>query len=89
MSFFDNFPYSLTLHAETVIIARKIKLEWIIQVLSSPQKIEPDAKDCQLKHALGRIGEYENRVLRVVYNETTKPWNIITVYFDRNQKNKL
>lgn len=69
----DNFPYRLTLHPETVIIARKIKPEWIIQVLSSLQKIEPDAKDCQLKHALGRIAEYENRVLRVVYNETTKP----------------
>lgn len=85
----DNFPYGLTLHAQKVITERKIKLEWIIMVFNNPEKTEFDVQDNQLKHVLARIPEFGNRVLRIVYNETTNPWDIITVYFDRNQKNQL
>jgi hypothetical protein len=50
---------------------------------------EPDREDPELRHALARIPEYGDRVLRVVYNQTTVPWRIITVYFDRTQRNRL
>lgn len=85
----DNFPYSLTLHAQQVIEARQISLEWIERVLAAPQMTTPDDEDPELCHALGRIPEYGDRVLRVIYNPTIEPWRIITVYFDRTQRNRL
>lgn len=85
----DNFPYTLTIHAQQVIAARQISLEWIARVLAAPQMTEPDNEDPELHHALGRIPEQGDRVLRVVYNQTTEPWRIITVYFDRTQRNRL
>ena len=85
----DNFPYSLTIHAQKVTAAREIPLEWVARVLAQPQSTEPDEVDPELRHALARISEYGDRVLRVVYNETVAPWRIVTVYFDRTQRNKL
>ncbi|MDF5723328.1 MAG: DUF4258 domain-containing protein [Rhizonema sp. PD37] len=85
----NDCPYTLTVHAQQVIAAREIEVEWIVRVLTQPQRTEPDREDSELRHALARIAEKGNRVLRVVYNETTIPWRIITVYFDRTQKNKL
>ncbi len=85
----DNFPYNLTIHAQQVIAAREIQLEWVARVLAEPQRTELDREDPELRHALACIPEYGDRVLRVVYNETTVPWRIITVYFDRTQRNRL
>ena len=45
--------------------------------------METDPEDLALGHALGRIPEHGDSVLRVVYNKTVKPWRIVTVYFDR------
>jgi hypothetical protein len=72
-----------------VIAAREIPLEWLVRVLTEPQRTESDKEDPELRHALAPIPEYGDRVLRVVYNETTAPWRIITVYFDRTQRNRL
>lgn len=47
---------------------REIRSAWLTQVLQRPEKTEPDAEDPSLRHALGRIAEYGNRALRVVYN---------------------
>lgn len=85
----ENFPYSLTEHAERRISERSINPEWINRVLTNPQKIEPDPEDSELCHASGTIPEYGNRVLRVVYNETVSPWRIVTAHFDRKLKGKL
>jgi hypothetical protein len=85
----DNFAYDLTIHAQQVITAREIQLEWVARVLAEPQKTEPDREDPELRHALACIPENGNRVLRVVYNENKEPWRIITVYFDRTQRNKI
>lgn len=85
----SDFPYQLSAHAQQVIAARQIALQWIVSVLQAPQRIEPDAEDPELSHALARIPEYGDRVLRVVYNKTTQPWRIVTVYFDRSQRNRL
>ena len=85
----DRFPYALTAHAATVLAAREIPLEWVARVLAQPRKIEPDRQDPALRHALARIPERGGRVMRVVYNDTTRPWRIVTAYFDRGQKTKL
>ena len=79
----------LSAHAETVISERSIQIEWVERVLSKPDKTESDSDDPDLMHALGRIPEHDNRVLRVVYNASTTPVRIVTAYFDRAMRNKL
>ncbi|MHB2149521.1 DUF4258 domain-containing protein [Calditrichota bacterium LG25] len=84
----NKISYELTEHAKKVIAERNIKLEWIELVISSPLKIENDAEDEELEHALGKISEYGNRILRVIYKKGF-PKRIVTVYFDRTMKGKL
>ncbi len=79
----------LSAHAQTVIAERSIKLEWLERVLAEPEMVEADRDDPNLKHALGRIPEHGNRVLRVVYNDAVKPVRVVTAYFDRTLRNKL
>lgn len=64
-------------------------MAWVERVLTKPERTEPDRVDLELQHALGRIGDYDDRVLRVVYNRNSDPWRIITVYFDRTMRGKL
>ena len=81
--------YELSAHAVTVMAEREILETWVERVLSSPERTEPDATDPLLRHALGRIPERDDRVLRVVYNETIHPWRVVTAYFDRAMRGKL
>jgi hypothetical protein len=46
-------------------------------------RLVKDKEDPALKHALGRIPECGNKVLRVIYNESIKPWSVVTAFFDR------
>jgi hypothetical protein len=87
----NKFPvnYELTEHAKVRIIERKISLNWIETTLSAPQRIEFDQKDPTLRHAFAVIPECDNRVLRVIYNGTTTPNKIVSVYFDRKLRGKL
>lgn len=78
-----DFPYILTEHAQRRIMQRGISLDWIVCVLENPDHEEPDAGDIELYKAWGYIPELGDRVLCVVYNETTEPWRIVTAYFDR------
>jgi len=82
--------YDLTKHAQESLAKRSnIRLEWLQQVLEKPQKIESDAIDPELEHRLGRIDEYEGRVLRVIVQTAVTPLRIVTAYFDRTMRNKL
>jgi Domain of unknown function (DUF4258) len=81
--------YELTAHARTVIAERSIKEEWIKWVMLHPEKVEPDREDQTLQHALGRISENQDRVLRIIYNQTVTPYRIVTAYFDRARSKKL
>lgn len=81
--------YELSAHAVTVMAEREILEMWVARVLTSPERTEPDATDPMLRHALGRITERDDRVLRVVYNETIHPWRVVTAYFDRALRGKL
>lgn len=84
-----DFPYVLTEHARRRIIQRGISLEWIVRVLESPEQEEPDEEDPELYKAWGHIPESGDRLLCVVYNETTEPWRIVTVYFERTRRGRL
>ena len=83
------FEVVLSAHAEVVIKERSIRREWVERVLEKPEKTEPDGADPQVTHALGRIPEYGNRVLRVIYNRGTDPVTVVTAYFDRAMRDKL
>jgi len=81
--------YELTSHAVAVMAEREIPIEWVERVLAQPERTEPDSTDPELQHALGRIPERGDRVLRVVYNKTTEPWRVVTVYLDRGMRGRL
>ena len=85
----EDLKFTLSTHASVVVAERGIPQEWIERVLSNPMKTEDDAEDPELRHALSRIPEHGDRVLRVVYNKTVEPWRIVTVYFVRTQRGKL
>lgn len=75
--------YELTRHAREVLLEREIRLEWMERVLNAADRVEPDLDDEELEHRLGRIQEYDNRVLRVIINRWADPVRVVTVYFDR------
>ena len=81
--------YRLTRHARLTISARNIDMSWIERVLECPQSTVPDRADRALSHALGRIPEHGNRVLRVIYNHAEQPPVIVTAYFDRSMRDAL
>ena len=84
-----KIDYILSAHAITVLAEREILEMWVARVLTNPERTELDAADPLLRHALGRIPERGDRVLRVVYNETIHPWRVVTAYFDRAMRGKL
>lgn len=80
--------YELTSHAAKAIAERNIDLGWIDRVFRNPERTERDKLDPRLTHALGRIPQRGDRVLRVIYNGSVTPPLIVTAYFDRRQRAK-
>jgi hypothetical protein len=80
--------YELSQHALTRLQERKIESAWLEQVISQPDKTEPDLDDPAVEHRLAAIAERGYRVLRVVCNPRATPLKIITVHFDRSVKGK-
>ena len=81
--------YVYTAHALAVMDERGIRKEWAERTLKRPRKLLDDLSDPALTHAIGRIPEYGDRVLRVVYNGKTEPWRVVTAYFDRSLRDKI
>ena len=81
--------YILTSHAKIVLKEREIPISFLKQALTEPELILEDNDDPALEHRLCKIKEYDNRVLRVIFNKTVNPIAIITVFFDRRMKGKL
>jgi hypothetical protein len=69
-------------HARTVLEERGIRLDWLEHILASPERTESDRTDPELRPAIGRIAEHDDRYLRVICNATVAPWRIVTAYFD-------
>ncbi|MCH7527884.1 MAG: DUF4258 domain-containing protein [Planctomycetes bacterium] len=82
----DEFPYHLSEHASVAVRERRISLRWVKRVLEAPDRTVSDDADPELLHALGKVPEQGDRVLRVVYNHKVTPWKIVTAYFDRAMK---
>jgi hypothetical protein len=81
-------PYELTAHAAVVIAEREIELAWVDRTFLNPERTEADRNEPSLRHALRRIAERDDRVLRVIYNASVDPPKIVTAYFDRRQRAK-
>lgn len=81
--------YELSDHAREVILEREIETTWVVRILKQAERTEADRDDPELMHALGRIAERDDRVLRVVYNPSVNPPRIVTVYFDRRQRGRI
>lgn len=82
--------YELTIHARESLIKRpNIRLEWLERVIAHPQRVQADPLDSQLEHRLGKIDEFEGRVLRVIVNPNVDPIRVITMFFDRGMRGKL
>ena len=79
----NHVDYDLTLHAGDALEKRQIPKEWMEQVLGEPEWTEHDPIDVDLEHRLGRIVDFDNRVLRVIVNIQVTPPRVVTVYFDR------
>lgn len=75
-----------TAHALAVMAERSIAVEWVERVLMSPEREEPDPSDTMLRRAFGRIAEFDDRTLRVVYHDGGTEKRVITVFFDRNRR---
>jgi hypothetical protein len=81
--------YALTNHATRRILERNIQEEWVERTISSPDLLELDSEDPEKKHAFKVIPENGDRVLRVIYSESSIPWSVITVYFDQKRRGTL
>ena len=62
----EGMKFKLSDHAEQRIQKRKIKLEWIEAAIENQDKIENDAGDHTLAHALKAISERNSKRLRVI-----------------------
>jgi hypothetical protein len=62
---------------------RGILPAWVSFVLEAPEATEPDKVDPALCHALRRIPDHGNRVLRIVHDPRCSPVRIVTLFFDR------
>ncbi len=51
--------FVLSSHAQAVVAERSIRIDWLDRVLSAPERVEDDATDPALKHAMARIPELE------------------------------
>ncbi|NVZ10416.1 DUF4258 domain-containing protein [Allochromatium humboldtianum] len=78
--------FVLSDHARKRCIRRRISIEWLRAALNHPARLESDAEDESLVHALYAVPERAFRVLRVIYNETREPVVIVTAYFDDEAK---
>ena len=65
--------------------ARGIDEEWVRRVIANPEWTEPDRSKPHRLLAFGRIPEFGNRLLRVVYFQTGSESRVVTAFFDRGR----
>ena len=81
-------PLTFTRHATEVMKERGIQPEWVEKVVEAPERRDMDAQDSARHLAFGRIAEFGNRWLRVVYVEANGEKRIITAFFDRGMERR-
>ncbi len=74
--------FQLSDHAAKRLIKRGIRPEWVEAAINEPDTTRPDENDAELVHAIKMIPEKGFKTLRVVYNETTEPYRVVTAFFE-------
>lgn len=80
---------AFTQHALRVMEIRSISKPWVMKVVQHPKLRIQDPIDPEVERFYAEVKEMENRVLRVAVNTKATPWRIITVFPDRNMRDKL
>jgi hypothetical protein len=75
-----------TKHAQEVISARDIAVDWIEAEVSAPDWIEPDPRHSDRMRSFKTIAEHGGRVLRLVHRPEGDDILVITVHFDRRAR---
>jgi hypothetical protein len=78
-------PLRMTVHGDTALRERGIKLRWVETAISQPDWTTLDPRPDRMR-AFKTIPERDGRILRVVYAETVTEIRLITAFFDRNAK---
>jgi hypothetical protein len=76
--------FSVSRHARLRMAQRHVTADMIERSLRTPDRSWRDIADPALTHVTKRFHEVGGlSVLRVVYNHTTFPWRVVSVFFDR------
>jgi hypothetical protein len=78
---------ALSIHAQSMLKEREILEEWVWRAIDLPDQTAKTA-DGNI-HYLKKIAERDDRVLRVIVNETAVPSRVVTVFFDRRMREKV
>ncbi len=68
---------------------RGIMKQWVVQVVTNLKLRVQDPIEPEVERFYAVCNELDDRVLRVAVNTSTSPWRIITVFPDRNMREKL
>lgn len=74
-----------TIHTRERLRERRIPTNWIEAILDHPLIDEPDPADDGRRLCWGRVPEFGDRMLRIVYVVDTEVIRVITVTPDRNR----
>jgi len=75
-----------TLHADDMLVERKIERAWVEAVMAAPEWTEPDPRWVGLRRAYGRVAEAGGRILRVVFADEGDGRRIVSAFFDRDAR---
>jgi hypothetical protein len=78
----------LSQHARSQFIERNIREEWVARVLAEPEIDRDDPIHQDVRQALRRIADYNNRWPRVVYKRRPNSYFVLTAFFDRNAEKR-
>jgi len=77
-----------TKHALARMAKRRITEEMVEEVLTKPERREPDSVDPELEQIWGRVPALANRWLRVIVSKES-PRRVITAHLDRLAEKRL
>ena len=85
----ESTKLEFTKHAVHAMAERMISVEWVERAVAKPALHVPDPNDPEVERFFRCIPEHGDRVLRIAVNTRTAPWQVVSVFFDRNMKGKI
>lgn len=82
-------PVVYTHHTRERLFERHIAFRWVEAILDAPLLDEPDPVGDGRRRCWGRVPEFGDRMLRIVYVADTDMIRVITVTPDRNRGRRI